>query len=79
MIIRTLCSLSVAFAALFLASGSAAAQKGPALPDILKLAADYLRPRHIAPWPPTKSSRGTKPAQAHEHAGASTPTSSGSG
>ena len=42
MIIRTLCSLSVAFAALFLASGSAAGQKGPALPDILKLGADYL-------------------------------------
>jgi hypothetical protein len=42
MVIRTLCSLSGALAALFLASGSAAAQKGPALPDVLKLATDYL-------------------------------------
>lgn len=42
MVIRLLCSLSVALAALFLASGSAAAQKGPGLPDLLKLSADYL-------------------------------------
>ena len=42
MVIRRLCSSSVALATLFLASGSAAAQKGPALPDLLKLAAGYL-------------------------------------